>query len=403
MRFNKASSQYHISVREYVNYDNFNENTWSDALTNLNNDITSANCPDLIDLSSVNISQLVAKGVLEDLTPYLEKSSKLNRDDFVDNIVKAYTFDDMLVSIPAYFNIQTVVGPVSMVGSESGWTLEELIALAKEHPDAELFDRVSKQYILQAAMMFNEDSFIDWSTGECRFDTEEFKNILEFVNKFPDEVNLEEGMDSEPTRIQNGEVLLATAYIYDFERLQMYDEIFQGEYNCVGFPTVDGTGGHALSAGEAYGITVKSAHKDAAWEFLESILTQEENDRFRSGFPTVKSKLDEMAQKAVEPDYVTDENGEILKDENGEPIISGTSTIGYEDGWSYTYRTPTQEEVDAVMELMNNAKPVSFNGNDEITKIINEEAEGFFKGQKSVDEVAGIIQNRIKIYVGETK
>ncbi len=403
VRFNKASSQYHISVREYVNYDNFNENTWSDALTNLNNDITSANCPDLIDLSSVNISQLVAKGVLEDLTPYLEKSSKLNRDDFVDNIVKAYTFDDMLVSIPAYFNIQTVVGPVSMVGSESGWTLEELIALAKEHPDAELFDRVSKQYILQAAMMFNEDSFIDWSTGECRFDTEEFKNILEFVNKFPDEVNLEEGMDSEPTRIQNGEVLLATAYIYDFERLQMYDEIFQGEYNCVGFPTVDGTGGHALSAGEAYGITVKSAHKDAAWEFLESILTQEENDRFRSGFPTVKSKLDEMAQKAVEPDYVTDENGEILKDENGEPIISGTSTIGYEDGWSYTYRTPTQEEVDAVMELMNNAKPVSFNGNDEITKIINEEAEGFFKGQKSVDEVAGIIQNRIKIYVGETK
>ena len=111
-----------------------------------------------------------------------------------------------------------------------------------------------------------------------------------------------------------------------------------------------------------------------------------------------------MKKKAMEPDYILDENGEILKDENGEPVISeGTSSVSYEDGWSYTYRKPTQEEIDKVVELMDNARPVSYNGNDEITKIINEEAEGFFKGQKSVDEVVGIIQNRVKIYVGETK
>ena len=86
-----------------------------------------------------------------------------------------------------------------------------------------------------------------------------------------------------------------------------------------------------------------------------------------------------------------------------EPISSGTSSIGYEDGWSYTYHQTTQEEVDRVMELMNIAKPVSYNGNDEISKIINEEADAFFKGQKSVDEVAGIIQNRIRNYVGENR
>ena len=404
VKFNKASSQYHISVREYVNYDNYNENTWSDALTNLNNDITSANCPDVIDLSSLNINQLVAKGILEDLDAYLEKSSSLNRTDFVESILDSYTFDGVLVCIPAYFNMQTVVGAASMVGSESGWTLEELMALADAHPDAELFDRVSKQYILNAAMMFNGDAFIDWNTGECSFDSDAFKNILKFVNKFPDEVEWEEGMDSEPTRIQNGEVLLATAYLYDFEQIQMYSEIFKGAYTCIGFPTVDGRGGHALATGDAYGITTKSAHKDGAWEFLESILTEEDSDHFRNGFPTQKSRLEEMAREAVEPEYITDENGEIMKDENGEPIVSqGNSSVGYEDGWSYTYRMPTQEEVDTIMELMNDAKPVSYNGNDEITQIINEEAEGFFKGQKSVDEVAGIIQNRIKIYVGETK
>lgn len=404
VKFNKANTKYHISIKEYVNYDNYDENTWPDALNNLNNDITSANCPDMIDLSSLKVSQLVAKGVLEDLNPYLEKSSKLNREDFVENILNAYTYDGVLVSIPAYFNMQTVIGATSMVGSESGWTLADLIEFSNEHPGTELFDRVSKQAILQAAMMFNEDSFIDWNTGECKFDSDAFKNILEFVNKFPDEVEWEEGMDSEPTRIQNGEVLLAQAYIYDFDQLQMYDEIFKGDYTCIGFPTVDGTGGHALTTGEAYGITTKSEHKEGAWEFLESILTEEDNGRYWNGFPTVKSRLEDMAKKATEPEYVTDENGEIMKDENGEPIVSqGGSSVGYEDGWSYTYRLATQEEVDRVMELMNNARPVSYNTNDEVSKIINEEAEGYFKGQKSVDEVAGIIQNRVKIYVGETK
>ena len=291
-----------------------------------------------------------------------------------------------------------------MVGSEGGWTLEQLIALANEHPDAELFDRVSKLSILQTAMMFNEDAFINWETGECSFDTDGFKNILEFVNRFPDEVNWEQGADSEPARIQNGEVLLSDAFIYDFNQLQMYNEIFQGDYNCVGFPTVDGSGGHALSASEAYAITTKSEKKDGAWEFLESILAEEDNNLYYSGFPTLKSKLEKMAEEAVTPDYVTDENGEIMKDENGEAIINeGVSSVGYEDGWSYTYRLATQEEVDKVMELMDLAKPVSYNGDDEISKIINEEAEAFFKGQKSVDEVAGIIQNRVNNYVGETK
>ena len=53
------------------------------------------------------------------------------------------------------------------------------------------------------------------------------------------------------------------------------------------------------------------------------------------------------------------------------------------------------------MELMNVAKPVSYNGNSEVLKIINEEAAAYFSGQKSVDEVASIIQSRIKIYVSE--
>lgn len=404
VKFNKANSQYHISVKQYYDYNNSGEDAWRDALTNLNNDITSDNCPDIIDLSGLSVEQLASKGVFEDLNPYLEKSSVLNREDFIENILNVYTINDALISIPSNFSMQTIVGSADMLGEESGWTLDEMIALAEAHPDADIFDKVAKREIMQAMMMFNEDAFIDWSTGECRFDSDEFKKMLEFVNRFPDEVDWQQGGPSTPTRIQNGEVLLDTAYVYDFEQLQMYEDMFQGKATCIGFPTMDGKGGHALSAGNAYAIAGKSSHKDGAWAFIESILTQEENGRYWNGFPTVKSKLDAMIADATRVEYVTDENGEIAKDENGEAIVSGGySSIGYEDGWEYTFRTPTQEEVDKVLALMEEARPVSYGGEDEIMNIINEEAEGFYSGQKSVDEVAGIIQSRINIYVSENR
>ncbi len=49
------------------------------------------------------------------------------------------------------------------------------------------------------------------------------------------------------------------------------------------------------------------------------------------------------------------------------------------------------------------AEPSSATGNDEITNIITEEAEAFFKGQKSVSDVAGVIQSRVQVYVNENR
>lgn len=407
VKFNRASSKYHVSVKQYVDYDNYGENTWADAVANLNNDLTSTtNCPDLLDLEGVRTAQLAAKGVFEDLGPWLEKSNVVSRSDYLENILNTYTFDGLLAAVPTHFYMTTVIGSTAMVGSESGWTLGEMMELADKYLDAELFDRVSKTSILQAALMFNEDSFVNWQTGECTFDSDAFKNLLKFVGRFPDEVNYESGQDSEPTRIQNGEVLLAQGYLNDFTSIQQYGGFFKDGYTCIGFPTVDGKGGHALYASSAYAITGKSKQKEGAWEFLESVLSEKENEDHWGGFPTRKADLDAMIEKATVVQYLKDENGEIMKDENGDPIVENdmaSSTMSYEDGWSYTYHQPTREEVDQVLALMEEAKPVSYNNNDEIMEIISEEAPAFFKGQKSADDVAGIIQNRVNNYVGETR
>ena len=411
VKFNKSNDKYHISIREYLNYNDYDGDDYqafmTDGINRLNNDITSNNCPDILDLSGLNIKQLAAKGVFEDLNGYLEKSEKLSREDFLENILEAYTLDGKLVSIPYGFQMSTVVGKGSEVGTEMGWTLEELIAYADAHPDALLFDSKTKDVIMMTLMAYNADYFIDWSTGECRFDSEEFKDILNFANRFPEEYDWEKEDVSTPNKIQKGQVLLYEENIYDFNELQMCNEIFQGDASYIGYPTMDGSVGCMLSASQAYAITSKSGHKDGAWEFIEGFLTKEENpDRgFSSiGFPTMKSKLNAMAADAVEVKYYTDENGELYYDENGEPIVmGGGSSISYGDGWSYEYSIPTQEEVDLALSLMEIAKPVSYSQGDEVLNIINEEAAPFYKGQKSVDEVASVIQSRIKIYVGENK
>ncbi len=226
------------------------------------------------------------------------------------------------------------------------------------------------------------------------------------MNRFPDEIDWEQEDMSTPNKIQRGNVLLYEANLYNFNEIQVCNEIFQGDASYIGYPTMDGSVGCMFNAYQAYAITSKASQKEGAWEFIEGFLTREvDSERGGAfGFPTLKSRLNAMAEEAVKVEYHTDENGEPILDENGEAIIMGAGGgFSYSDGWSYDYRIPTQEEVDITMSLIEVAKPVIYSQGDEVLNIINEEAAAFYKGQKSVDEVASVIQSRIQIYVGEHK
>lgn len=402
VQFNKTNDKYRVTIRGYVNEDDWSVEAYADALNRLNSDIASNNCPDIIDLSNVDIKQLAAKGAFEDLGRYLDRSPSLSREDLVANVLDAYTYDGVLVSIPDSFRLETVIGSTSQVGEEMGWTLEEMIAFADAHPGAELFDRVSKQTIMNYALTYNIDTFVDWNTASCNFDSDDFKKLLEFVNRFPNQEDFtyEEGQASEATRIQKGEVLLSNAHISELDEIQLYIEMFQGPVTCIGYPNTDGSSGCILTGNNAYAIAAKSNVKDGAWAFIEGYLTRE-STRYRWGFPTNQNELNRMADEAVKVEYLTDENGEYILDEDGEPITTGGSHgIGYQDGWEYMYRIPTREEVDVILQLVKVAKPSS-SSSETILNIINEESEAFFKGQKSADEVAPIIQSRVSMYVSE--
>lgn len=396
MQFNRSSDKYHVKIREYLDTQTYD---WSDALSRMNYDILSDNCPDILNLADLDLKALVSKGLFVDLNEYLENSSQLERSDFLENLLDVYTVDNRLVTIPSYFSIKTVMGWSTEVGEEMGWTLDELMAYADVHPEAELFDHISRSEMMQYLMSYNEDAFIDWSAGECYFDSDAFLQLLEFVGRFPEKAEGNPEQSSTPVRIQKGEVLLLEVDLVDFDSIQLPLEIYGNKGTCIGFPTADGSAGCMLVPYGAYAITVKSDVKKGAWAFLESFLVSERNSS--SFFPALKTQLTQKAADAVKVEYLTDEAGGVCLDETGEPIIKNTGMVVSYGDWEYAYHIATQEEVDLVLELISAAKPVSYSDGNEVINIINEEAEGYYQGQKTAEEVAKIIQSRVQIYVSE--
>lgn len=401
IQFNKTNDTYRIKIKSYIdNQAEWTETTWSDAVTAMNKEIAAGNGPDIVDLSNLNIANLAGKGVLEDLTPYLEKSQKLKKEDLVPAVLDAYTYDGVLTCIPNFFTIGTVMGKTSEVGEDMGWTLDEMMAYMEANPGVEVFEGATKEQILQLCLMFNQNAFLDWENVTCSFDSEAFIKVLEFANHFPEEYEWDD--ISTPKKIAEGKVLLNQASVYDMDDLSVQLQFFGDEpVTFVGYPTVDGSVGNMLYGSGTYAITSYSEKKDGCYAFLESLLTDNASgNRYYMGLPVIQKELDQILYDATQPNYMRDENGEIVTDENGEPIENGYGTWGWQDGTEIEGRALTEAEAQAFKQVIESAKPV-FENDTQILSLITEEATLFFEGQKTAAEAAGIIQNRVKIYISE--
>lgn len=396
VNFNKTSDKYQIALKNYIsNAQEWTENTYTDALARFNADLVSNDAPDIFDLSGLDWNNLAAKGVLEDLTPYMEASTIANTKDFVPAVLAAYNMDGKQLTVPMNFGIDTLMGKSSLVGSEAGWTLDEMMAFADAHPDADLMRYITPESALSVCLRYNNETFIDYAKGTCYFDSPEFIKVLEFANRFEEEPYVD---TSFPTQLQTNQVLLADVIFSDVHSYQMYHLLFEEEATCIGYPTFDGSAGVFLSGYQMYGISAQSKHKEGAWQFMESLLSAKEDEHIWQ-FPSRVDMLDKMLAEAMKPDYRYDENGDMMYGEDGQPLQNPKTTWGYDD-WEAEIYAATQEEIDGLKAMIDIAK-VAGSSDQQIYEMIFEEAQPYFEGQKSAQEVAGIIQSRVKIYIEE--
>jgi len=327
----------------------------------------------------------------------------------MENVFRAVEQDGKLYQVFRTFSINTVVGAPSVVGDEMGWTLDELRAALANMPEGcQIFNEGdTKSSMLNTVLNNNLDNYVDWATGQCYFDSEDFKSALEFCNSFPleydwEKVNWEEQED-EPTRIMNGRQMLMPLYVYDLESLQMYKAMFGGAMTFVGYPSETGIGSSFnISSGMAISSTCKD--KAGAWSFVRELLLPESvgNENYYGyEFSTNKTDFDATVKRMMTKEYQLDENGQPLLDENGQPIEQSKGGWGWGSLEIEIFAT-SQEEYDQFMALYNAIDTVN-NYDEDIYDIVLEMANAYFNGDKTLEDTVMQIQSRVKLYVNEQR
>lgn len=394
--FNKKNDQYRIQVTDYSNY--ATDGDWEAGITKLNNDIVSGNVPDILYLNSMlPISSYISKGLFADLYPFIEEDPDMNREDFLQNVLDAFSVDGKLYQLVPNFYISTVVGKSKFVGDTAGWTIDDMMALNESLPEGTvLFSEMDRRSILSSCIAMSGDQFVNWKTGECHFDSEDFSRLLEFCKIFPEEIDYNDYDDNYwvnyETMYREDRTILSYLYLTEFRQYHVSRYVtFGDDITMIGFPSPDGDGA-AIQSSFSLAMSAKSKNQDGVWAFMRQYLLDDYQDQISNGFPLSLKKLNSMAQEAQQKPYYLDENGQKVEYDDTYWIADQEIVLPL----------MTQDEVDTVMNLVKSVDQV-MTYDDDLLNIVTEEADAFFTGQKSAAEVASIIQGRAKIYVSENR
>lgn len=409
IKFNRSHDNVRIELRDYSEYNT--EEDYEAGLTKLRTEILAGNCPDILDLGGLPAKQLAAKGLLTDLYPFLDADPELSREDFFPSVLHALENEGKLYSTADSFYVITAVGPARIVGDKPGWTYADLMAALREMPEGcSVFSQTeTRADILQLCLSLEMDRFVNWNTGEVNFDCPEFIDLLNFAKTFPAEFDWEHyewsEEDNDSYRVREGKQLLIYDYISGFDSLVNYENIYGGldAFTYIGFPTSSGVGS-LMNPNQGYAICESCSNKEAAWEFVRIFLTEEYQNDNVYNIPSNIHSYEKKKADAMTETYYKDENGKIMIDPmTGEKMKEEKG--GYWDDvkneWVPIY-SYSEAEIGKVESAIMSAERV-YVRDEAIYNIVMELVEGFFSGQRSAEDVAKLIQSKVRIYVNEQR
>lgn len=400
IEFNKASDQYRITLKDYNIYNSGKD--WMAGQNRINSDIISGQMPDIMMLSDVgSYANYASKGALADIGAMLEADPELGGLEYLQNVWDAFSVNGKLYAVVPSFNVHTMAAKKSLVGEPQSWTMADVEAALAGMPEgATAFgSSMLRDTFIYQMMDFAGRDFIDVETGKCSFNSQGFMDMLEYARTLPREndqmydMEYEVYVDSE-NQYRENRSLLYDLYISNIKDSKYQIKGYIGEeVSFVGFPATGSNGSTLVTGSYTFMISARSGQIDGAWQFVRQFLAEEyQTSAELYNMPVLKSAFLARAREATERPYWIDESGarQYYDDTwyvNGEEII---------------LEPFTQEEVDKFCEFIYTVNRTGYY-NEFIHNIIAEEAEAFFAGQKSVREVADIIQSRAQVYVDENR
>lgn len=348
-------------------------------------DIIQGKAPDLISVYGLESESLAKIGSFCDLYTFMNEDAKLKEENLISSVLHVYEMEGHLYTIAPAFRIYTMWGAGSMVEGKKGVDVEKMIQILQNYGGDinSIYGFSADENVLTTLCAFNMDKFIDWNEGTCDFTGDGFRQIVDFAKQYQGK-----SFDSLYRAVQNREILLTLGIITSVEDYRLESELYGENVQFIGYPTESGNGTAALFVGDELAISSKSEHQKEAWEFVKYFM---QNGYNSTGFPVVKEQFDVFLNESMNEVFVN-ENGElsaVAKRSYTEKDIINIQVYKCEPG-----------DVAAIRDLVNNISD-KFQYHTEIQKIIDEEIAAYFQGQKDIEEVCEIIQNRVQLYLDE--
>ncbi len=347
---------------------------------------------------------LKRKGAFVDLYEFMETDSEVTKSALNETFLKLSENEGKLYSLSPFFSVQTLIGEEQYVGTKENWTFEDFIAGWENMPDnATIANDNTAENVYYNVLRSNNQYFIDTQNAQVHFDSPEYREMLEFCNRFPYNSGQKTDYDyNSPVYVDDLTIsgIMDSRYFDDNFKESDFDKAYN--YTFVGFPSADGNGAFLESAGYDFSICASATEDEqkGAWEFIRTFGTE-----------------DWQAENAIKiyEDYF---NGEIIRsvypesglcvnnnafDRVAENIINGVyyDGKGTKQGEEYTYDLPTWDNVNELKRYIGTINRIENHIDRPLFNILTDEVFSYFAGEKSLDEAVDNIQNRTSIWISE--
>lgn len=379
VEFNQNNTAYYIEVTDFSEKD--------EPMIEFKNRIAAGEVYDLVEFTGFGYDSMLEKELLKDLYPYLTSDGTMTKEDIQASPLRALLVDGALYEVTPLCYLDTYCVNRNrlreVTGKEDTWTREDYVTYLRDvNPQAPADE------LLMQAMSFSLSSYVDVKQRSCSFTTDEFYRLLEACQRSDEQ---------EKNKTISDEKEMSDAEFYEkygFLRLYLYPMKFCEVLNykrqaeemlLIGYPSSNQA---VVRPAMSVGMMSCSQYQDAAWSFLAEFLDvsyQQDKMQNYEGFMTGKgmteAELQMLHGEGFEAQYA---KNRILGEQFEEDVLMPL----------------TEEELTEIRDMIGDAQRAEA-GDPVIMQIISEESQSYFAGQKSAEDVAALIQNRVSVYLAE--
>ena len=412
VKFNDTNGSYYIEATDrYLDTDDDSysdvnsEDDWAKANmkynANMSNelamDILNGEGPDIL-LNTSSLGQLNSDNYLVDLNKYI---GTLSSDKYFTNVTEAAQNGGKLYQLPLCYMISGIQTKAEYAGKSGvGFTTEEYEKFLKDKLNGkDVMNYGQAAYFSMLFTAMSDKFFVD---GKADFTGPEFAALAEFVkNNVPEKAKSWDELYNNYGDVDYTYAVGVAGFKGDTmeSQIAMYTSVYgfnsyfasvgqlNGATAILGIPSSDGRG-PLLDSYISVAISSQSKNVDACGEFVKMLMTDDAQMELAKGgnFVLNKEAFRAGAKEAV--DFMNGPGGEsyLGYDRNGDPV---SNRMKFSD-----------KNID---ELENIIKSISgMNSTDAaIGLILIEEMPAYFSGQKDLNDVVKIAQDRAQKVIGE--